>query len=99
MAAPSDIPTDFDNPELPPKERERALHRTVRGLLDWAHHAHQRKEIDDKTYQELVAVLEYVRLGKLAWRVAKATFPVFAGLAFLVTKREAVERFITELLK
>jgi len=99
MTAPTEIPTDFDNPDLEPNERERALHKTVRGLLLWARIAHTNKQIDDKTYSELISVLEYVRMGKLFWRFAKASFPIFVGLGLLLTKREAFERFLSELFK
>jgi hypothetical protein len=94
---PSDISTGFDNPELTPKERDRALNRSVTGLILWARNEHKHHRLDDEKYTELMAVLEYVRNGKAFWRFLKALFPIFVGIAFLIMKWDALVRFSKEL--
>jgi hypothetical protein len=94
---PDAISTSFDNPDLTPKERDRALNKSVTGLILWAREAHKHNQLDDPTYTELLAVLEYVRLGKTAWKVGKALFPIFVGVAFVITKWDALIRFAREL--
>jgi hypothetical protein len=96
---PGNISTGFDNPELTPKERDRALNRSVAGLILWAREEHKQNRLDDDKYAQLLAVLEYVRFGKTVWKVGKATFPVFVGLAFLITKWDALIRFAKELFQ
>lgn len=94
---PSEISTGFDNPELTPKERDRALNRSVAGLILWAREEHKQNRLDDSTYSELLAVLEYVRFGRTALKVGKALFPLFVGLAFAITKWDALVKFAKEL--
>jgi len=94
---PSEISTGFDDPSLTPKERDRALNRSVTGLIMWARDEHKHHRLDDAKYTELVAVLEYVRVGKAVWRGLRAMFPIFVGIAFIIMKWDALVRFAKEL--
>lgn len=94
---PSEISTGFDDADLTSKERDRALNHSVRALIYWAREEHKQNRIDDSKYAQLIAVLEYVRVGKAVFRGLKALFPLFVGLAFLITKWDALVKFAKEL--